>query len=245
MERVNHVHVIQIGSGRLIGYVYGMVQRKVPYGECLEFGVTGLDSMLLLLEKLTQTNSHLAASGTGGSNHHQRTGCHDIIVTAESLIGINQGNIVRVTLYDIMDVGDNTQAFEALAESIGTGLTVVVGYYHRPDQKAAALELFPQTQDVHIIGDTQVTANLVLFNVNGTDHYHNLGIIAELLQHTQFTVWLETGEHAAGVMVIEELASELEIKFVSELSDSLLDMFGLYPKILVVVKSVYHNGLQK
>jgi hypothetical protein len=46
------------------------------------------------------------------------------------------------------------------------------------------------------------------------------------------------------MMVVKELASELKIKLVTELSYALLDVFGLYPKILVVVKSVYHNGLQ-
>ncbi len=63
-------------------------------------------------------------------------------------------------------------------------------------------------------------------------------------KHTQLAVRLETGEYTASVVIVEELASELKIKLVSELGYALLDVFGLYPQILFVVKSVYHNGLQ-
>ena len=143
-----------------------------------------------------------------------------------------------------MNVGDDTQTFQTLAEGIGTGLAVVVCDNHRSYQKAAALELLTQTQDVHVIGDTQVTAHLVLLNVNGTDYDNNLSIVAQLVEHAQLTVRLETGKDAAGVVIVEEFASELKVKFVAELSYALLDVFGLYPQILVVVKSVYHNGLQ-
>ena len=144
-----------------------------------------------------------------------------------------------------MDVCHNSQTFQALAESIGTGLAVVVCDNHRTYQKAAALELLTQTQNVHVIGDTQVTAHLVLLNVNGTDYDDDLSVVAQLIEHTQLTVRLETGKDAAGVVIVEELASELKIKFVTELSYALLNVFGLYPKILFVVKSVYHNGLQR
>ena len=86
MERVYHVHVIQIGRGSLICNVYRMVEREVPDGESLELGITGLDAVFLLLIELTQAYGHLAASGTGSCDNHERTGGHDIIITAEPLI---------------------------------------------------------------------------------------------------------------------------------------------------------------
>ena len=244
MERVNHVHIIEIGCSRLICYVDGMLKREIPDGECLEFGITCLYSVFLLLIELAQADSHLAAAGSRGSHHNERTCSNHIVVTSESLIGIYKGNVVGITLYGVMNVGHYAQTLKTLAESIGTGLTVIVGNHHRSDQKATGLELLTQTQHIHIVGNTQITAYLVLFNIQCTDYDNNLGTVTELHKHTQLTVRLETGQNAAGVMVIEEFSSELEVKFVTELSYALLDVFGLYPKILFVVKSVYHNGLQ-
>ena len=44
------------------------------------------------------------------------------------------------------------------------------------------------------------------------------------------------------MIVVKKLSSELEVKLVSELSDTLLDLFGLYLKILLVIKSRFHTG---
>ena len=55
---------------------------------------------------------------------------------------------------------------------------------------------------------------------------------------------LKTGKYTAGVIVVKEFSAKLQIKLVSELRYALFNVFGLYPQILFVVKSVYHNGLQ-
>ena len=45
-------------------------------------------------------------------------------------------------------------------------------------------------------------------------------------------------------MVVKKFTSEFEVKFIAELGDTLLNVFRLYLQILVVVKSVFHNGMQ-
>ena len=70
-------------------------------------------------------------------------------------------------------------------------------------------------------------------------------MVSELTEHTQLAVRLKAGEHSAGMMVIKELAAELEIKFITKLRNPVLDMAGLDFHILIVVKSVFHNGTQK
>ena len=37
MEGVDHVHIVQIGGGRLIGQVHGVAERQVPDGEGSNF----------------------------------------------------------------------------------------------------------------------------------------------------------------------------------------------------------------
>ena len=86
MEWVNHVHIIEVGSCSLIGDVYRMFQREIPYRESLKLGVTRTHPTLVLVIKLTQADSHLAATRTRSSNDDQRTlGLH-IIILAESLV---------------------------------------------------------------------------------------------------------------------------------------------------------------
>ena len=120
MERVNHVHVIKIGSCGLICYVYGMIERKVPDRECLKLGIAGLDTVFLLLIELAQAYGHLAASGARSCNDNKRTRGDHIIISSESLIGIYQGHVIGITFNYIVYIGHDTQAFETLTESIGT-----------------------------------------------------------------------------------------------------------------------------
>jgi hypothetical protein len=42
------------------------------------------------------------------------------------------------------------------------------------------------------------------------------------------------------VVVVEQFTAKFKIKLIAELGDALLDVFGLYPQILLVVKAVFH-----
>ena len=61
------------------------------------------------------------------------------------------------------------------------------------------------------------------------DYDHNLGLVSNLLQHTELAVGHEARENAACVMVVEELASEFKIELIAKLLNPLLDMFRLNP----------------
>ena len=53
MEWVDHIHIVKVGSGSLVGYVYGVLQWQVPHGECLELGIASLHTTLVLVVELT------------------------------------------------------------------------------------------------------------------------------------------------------------------------------------------------
>ncbi len=86
--------------------------------------------MFLLLVKLAQTDSHLAASGPRSRDNDKRTSRHDIIITSETLIRIDKGHVVGITLDGIMHVCLYPKTSETLTECIGTGLSVIMGYHH-------------------------------------------------------------------------------------------------------------------
>ena len=98
-----------------------------------------------------------------------------------------------------------------------------------------------KAEEVYVVRDAKVAAHFVLLNVAGTDSYYYLGIVAQLHQHFQLAVGFKTWEYTTGVVVVEKLTAKFKVEFVSKLGDALLDVFGLYPQILLVVKSVFHN----
>ena len=102
-------------------------------------------------------------------------------------------------------------SLQALAVSFGAGLAVEVGYDDAVDAEPLSDELVPETDDVHIVGDAQVVADLVLLDVNGADHYYDFGIVLHLKQHLELAIRLESREDTACVIVVEEFAAEFEV----------------------------------
>ena len=180
MERVDHIDIVEIGRGSLVSKVEGMLKGKVPDREGLELCITGLDAALVLLIQLAEADGHLAAAGTGGSDDDEGTGGLDIVVLAEALLGVDQCDIGRIPLDGVMVINLDAHALQTLAVGIGAGLAVVMGDDHRTHHEAAAHELVAQAKDIHVIGDAEIAADLVLFNVNGTDDDDDLAVVDEL-----------------------------------------------------------------
>ena len=225
MERIDHIHIIEVCGGGLVGDVDRVLQRKVPDRERLEFGIARRYSLLVLVVELAEAHGHLSAARPRSRHDHERTGCLHVIILTVALFGVNQGYIVRVTLDRVVVVGLDAHLFELRLVRLGAGLAVEVGDHDAADEKAPADELCAQAQDIHVVGDAVVGAHLVLLDVVGTDDDDDLGAVAQLLEHPQLAVQLESGQNPAGVIVVEKLAPKFQIEFVSELGNAFLDVF--------------------
>ena len=237
MEGVDHVHIVQVGGGGLIGQVHGMLQGDVPDGEGLELGVTGVDAALMLVVELAQAGGHLAAAGAGGGDHHQRTGGLDVVVDAEALVGDDVGHVMGVTGDGIMAVSLHAQGIQPLQEGIGGRLAGVPGQHHAAHIKLQLPEGVDEAQHVHIIGDAQVAPDLVALDVGGVDGDDHLHVVLELLKHPHLAVRLEARQHPGCMVVVKELAAELQVQLAAELGDPLADLGGLGGQIFLVVKT--------
>ena len=49
MERVNHIHIVEVGGSCLVGDVDRVLEREIPYWECLELGISGTHPALVLI----------------------------------------------------------------------------------------------------------------------------------------------------------------------------------------------------
>ena len=243
VPRINHVHVVQVGGGGLVGEVHGVLQGQVPDGEGLVLGIAGLHTLLCFLVELAQADGHLAASRSGGRHHDERAGCLHIVVPAVALVAVDERHVGGIAGDGVVVIGPDAHFLELGSEGLDGFLAGVVRDDHAAHHQPPALELVPQAQDVLVVGDAQVAADLVLFDVHGADDDDDLRHVGQLHEHAQLAVGLESWEHAGGMVVIEELAAEFKVKLVAEVGDALLDALRLYPEVLFVVESVFHNGI--
>ena len=241
MEGVNHVYVVEVGRGSLVGDVDRMLQRQAPDREGFELGVAGLDAALVLVVELAEAYCHLAASGAGGRDDYKGSRGLDVVVAAEPLVGVDEVHVGGVALDGIVAVGGHSHALQALAEGVGAALAVVVCDYHRVDRESAADEGLAQTEHIHIVGYAQILAYFVFLDVACGNHDDYLGLVGQLPEHAQLAVRLEARKHAAGVVVVEKLAAQFQIELVAELGDALAYVFRLDAEVFVVVESCFHS----
>ena len=127
MEGVDHVHVVQVGGGCLVGQIDRVLQGEVPDGEGLELGVARRHPPAVVVIELAEAGGHLAAAGAGCGDHHQRAGGLDIVVLAVPLIADDVGDVVGVALDGVVAVDPHPQLLQPQAEGIGGGLPGVLG----------------------------------------------------------------------------------------------------------------------
>ena len=228
VERVDHVHIVEVGGRRLVGEVDRVLERQVPDGEGLEFGVARGDAVLVLVIELAQTGRHFAAARAGRGHDDKGVGGLDVVVFAEALVADDMRYIGGIAGNGIVAVVLHAQRVEPLQESVGGALTGVLRHHDAADVQPERAEGVHQAQAVVVVADAEVAAQLVLFNVVRADRDHDLHIVAQLLEHTDLAVGLKAGQHARGVVVVEELAAELQIQLAAEQRDALADVFGLH-----------------
>ena len=242
MEGIDHVHVVQICSSRLVGQVDRVLERQVPDREGLELGVAGHDAPLMLMVELGETGGHLSAAGTGRSKHHKGTGGLNIVVAAKSLITDDLGDIMRIALNGIVEVDLHTQALQTLLKGICGRLAGIAGHHNAAHIHIHGTEHVDQAQHVAVIGNTQVATDLILFNITGTDDNDHLCGILHLGKHPDLTVRLKTGQNPGGMIVIKQLPAELQVQLAAKFGNTLSDMLRLEFQVLLVIKTFLYHG---
>ena len=163
-----------------------MFQRQAPHGERLEFRISRARVPFIFVIELAQASRHFAASGTRCRDDDERSGGFHEIVFAETLVRSDAFDVVRIAVDGVVDVGFDAQSLESVAELVGGMLTVVVGDDDRADQEVAPHKLVAQAQHVFVVGDAEVGANLVAFDVFRAHHDDDFDATAQLGEHSQF-----------------------------------------------------------
>ena len=127
-----------------------------------------------------------------------------------------------------MDIDRDIQLFQAVLEQKGTFLSWELRNNNTADKKSLLTVSSDQTDDIRIISNSEIPADLVLFNIFGTDRKDDLSLVAEFFQKTEFTVGFKSRKNAGGVVVVKELSAKFKVKLSTKFSDAVSDMLGLH-----------------
>ena len=112
-----------------------------------------------------------------------------------------------------------------------------LGQHHTAHIQTVITECIDQTQHIHIIGNAQIPAHLVLFNIRSVDHDHDLRIVFHRIEHTDLGIRLKSRQYTGRMKIIKQLASEFQIQLASEIADPLLYLLRLQRQIFLIVKT--------
>ena len=237
MEGINHVHVVEVGRGRLIGQVHRVLERQVPDREGLELRVARRDPAPVLVIELAEAGGHLPAAGAGGRDDHEAAGGLDVLVPAEALFRDDQRNIGRIVGDDIMLEDPDAQHLEPLDELLRGALFAVVGDHDAADVQADAPEGVNEAKGVLVIGDPEIAAAFGALDVIRREHDHDLRVILHLQQHLYLAVRFKARQNPGRVIVVKELAAEFQIQLAAELGNPVPDVLGLKLHIFLIVET--------
>ena len=237
MERVDHVHIVQIGGRRFVGKVDRVVERKIPDRERLKLRIPGALTALVMMIELGKTRRHFAAAGAGRGHDDERAGRFDKIALAEAVGRYDQREVGGVVGDDVMAVDRHIERFEPLLELGHRALLAAVRDAHAADVQPAGTESVDKAQRLHVVGDAEIAAALVALDIVCGDCHDDLAFRLHLHEHADLAVRPEARQNARGVEIVKEFAAELQIELAAELIDALADALRLEPDILVVVKA--------
>ena len=120
-------------------------------------------------------------------------------------------NVVGIAFDGIVAVNLNAQVLKLGAEQICRGLSGVAGDHNASYIKSFIAEFLNQTENIHIVGDAQIMADFIFFNVSGIDGNNDLGLVCKLKQHLQLAVRGKARKDSGGVIVIKQLSAEFQI----------------------------------
>ena len=217
VEGVDHVHVVEVSGSGLVRQIDRVLQGQVPDGERLVLGVASGDAPAVIVVELAQAGGHLAAAGAGRRHHDQGAGRLDIVVAPQSRVGDDVRHVRGVSGDGVVLAAPDAQRVQPLDKGVRRRLPGVLGDDHRAHIEAKVAEHVDEPQHIGVVADAQIAAHLVLFNVTGADGDDDLHVVLQGLQHPDLAVRLEARQHAGGVVVVKQLAAELQIQLAAEL----------------------------
>jgi len=141
-----------------------------------------------------------------------------------------------------MGVEAHAAAFELILEDASRRLTLEAGGDHGAAVQSPLPQVVNEFHGVDVVGDSEVGPHLAPLDVARVDAEEDVRTISELLEQAHLDVRVETREDPGGMIVVEQLASELEVELVVELVDPLEDRGGLLLQVQFIVEADFSSA---
>ena len=178
----------------------------------------------MLVIELAQARRHFAGAGSGRGHDNDGTGGLDIVVFAVALVRDDELDVRGIVVDRIMAVNAHAERLELVFKEVCGMLAVILRDDDAADVQSDGAEGVDQPHHVHVVRDAEVAAALAHFDVRGVDGNDDLRLLLELKEHFDLAVRLEARQHARGVVIVKELAAELQIELSAEVVDPLKDL---------------------
>ena len=210
VEVVNNIGIIKVHRGRLIGQVHGVFQGEIPDREGFKLGVAGIIAALVFVVDLRESGGQLAGARAGRGDHDKVTGGFRKLIAAKTLFGHDEVRIGGVAGDNAVARHLESEALDLVDEGLRLGVAFLqLGHDDVFYQESAAAEYVHQAQQVIFIKNAQVRAHLLAGDIFRVDADEDLYVLFDALQHRDFIVWGEAGQHAGGVHIVKKLAAHL------------------------------------
>ena len=83
-----------------------------------------------------------------------------------------------------MIIGLNSHLLKTGTESLCSFLTCIMCNYNTTNHESAVLELISKAQNILIVSDSEITTNLVLFNIYCADYNYDFRYVGQLHEHS-------------------------------------------------------------
>ena len=127
--------------------------------------------------ELGEAGSHFSASRSRCGDDDKRLGGFDIVVLSIALVAYDVGDVVRVSVDRIMTVYFDAKMLKLCLKDICGRLSGVAGDNNAADIQTLVAVFLDQTENICIVGDAKVVANLVFLNICGIDRDDDLGLV--------------------------------------------------------------------
>ena len=213
MERVDHIDVLQICSRRFIRHIYRVLERDVPDRERFEFSVTDFASPLVFMIQLRKTGSQLAAAAPRSRYDHQRPLHFDIRIGAVAFVAYDGVDVSGISFGEPMLIGPDPAAFQLVYKLVHRRRVVLIArHHHAVDYQIVLAENIHQPQHFQVIGNAEILSRLVGHDIPGINTDNDLRLVLHLLQELDLGVFIKPRQHAHGMFVLHQFASEFQIQ---------------------------------
>ena len=138
----------------------------------------------------------MTASWSWSGDDNEAAGGLDVVVLAVALVADYLLEVRGIALDAVVVVHLHAESLEPALEGDSSGLVVIACEHDAADVETDLGEYVVEADNVDIVGDSKVAADLVLLDIIGVDDDDYLSLVFELEQHLQLAVGLEAWEHA-------------------------------------------------